>query len=366
MSRIVQLANFYGPESGGLRTVVHRLSQGYRQCGHETILIVPGQTDADDATAHGRRITIASPLLPGGGGYRVIINRRRVESVLRALLPDRIEVSDKLSLTWVGGWGARHGVPAILLSHERLDAILAGRVPAFFPLATITDWWNRRIASRFDAVVCTSAFGAEEFDRIGHGTKRVSLGVDLDELAPLPVRPHPGIELVTLGRLSAEKRPDLALDALEVLRAEGVDARLTMIGSGPLRSALEARASWLPVTFTGHVHDRDLLAGLLASADIGLAPCPVEAFGLGVLETLACGIPVVVADAGGAPELINDRCGRAAAPTGPALADAVRAVAALGASDRRASARRRAERYPWAATIEGMLAVHQLPAWTLA
>ena len=363
MSRIVQLANFYGPESGGLRTVVHRLAAGYRRAGHDTVLVVPGTADADELTPDGRRITIASPPLPGAGGYRVIVGRSRVSAVLRGLQPDRIEVSDKLSLTWVGGWAARHGVPALLFSHERLDGILAGRVPGWFPLRPATDWWNRRVTDRFPTVVCASAFAAEEFGRIGVPVRRIPLGVDLDRFAPLGSRPGRGLELVTVGRLSAEKRPDLAIDTVAELRAAGVDARLTMVGAGPLRAALEARAGRLPVTFTGHVHDRDLLAGLLAAADIGLAPCPIEAFGLGVLETMACGTPVVAADRGAAPELVAGGGGRAAPPSPPALAAAVQALAALPVPARRSAARARADRFPWTATVDALLAAHQLPAW---
>lgn len=364
MSRIVQLANFYGAESGGLRRVVDGLARGYRRAGHESILIVPGDANRDEETRAGRRITLRSPVLPGSGGYRVIASRSRVASVLAELCPDRIEVSDKLTLAWVGRWAADRGVPAVLLSHERLDAILSVRVPGLFPLRTVTAHWNRRLAGSFDTVVCASAFGAEEFTSVGSAVRYVPLGVDLDCCTPA-VRPavtaeaHE-VELVTLGRLSAEKRPELAIDALRRLRAQGVDAALVMIGAGPMRRALEARAERLPVTFTGHVDDRAEIARLLARAHVGLAPCPVEAFGLGVLETLACGTPVVVADGGAAPELIDPRCGRAGPPTPSGLASAVRSVLELPEWSRRQAARRRAEQYPWQATVDRMLAVHQL------
>jgi alpha-1,6-mannosyltransferase len=42
--RIAQLANFYSPISGGLRTVVDTLGRGYAALGHERILVVPGST----------------------------------------------------------------------------------------------------------------------------------------------------------------------------------------------------------------------------------------------------------------------------------------------------------------------------------
>ncbi|HWC39321.1 MAG TPA: glycosyltransferase [Acidimicrobiales bacterium] len=360
-TRIVQLANFYGPESGGLRTVLEELGRGYRRAGFERFSIVPGERDAETTTDAGTRITLAAPLLPGGGGYRVLSSRRRVEAVLERIDPQRLEVSDKLSLVWVGRWASARSVPCVMLSHERLDAILAARVPGWFPLARAADWWNRRLVARFDRVVCTSTFAAEEFERIGTtNLVRVPLGVDLDLFRPRQRKPSASTRLVTVGRLSKEKRPDLAIETLRALRRRGIDAHLTLVGAGPLRSRLAAAAEDLPVRFTGHLDDRTVVAEVLAEADAVLAPCPVESFGLSVLEALAAGTPVVVADGGASVELIDRGSGRTAAPEPAAMADAVAEVLAL--PDRRASARARAERYPWSRTVDGMLAAHCLTA----
>ena len=361
MTRIVQLANFYSPESGGLRTVLDELGRGYRRAGFERFSIVPGERDAEDSSDAGTRVTLAAPLLPGGGGYRVLRSRRRVDAVLDRIGPQRLEVSDKLSLVWVGRWASARGVPCILLSHERLDAILAARVPGWFPLARSADWWNRRLVARFDRVVCTSAFAAEEFERIGTADlARVPLGVDLDLFRPRPRPPSGSTRLVTVGRLSKEKRPELAIETLRTLRQRGVDARLTVVGAGPLQSQLTAEAEDLPVRFTGHLHDRTAVAQLLSESDAALAPCPVESFGLSVLEAMAAGTPVVVANGGASGELIDRGSGRAAAPEPASMADAVTELLAL--PDRRASARARAELYPWSSTVDGMLAAHCLTA----
>jgi alpha-1,6-mannosyltransferase len=80
------------------------------------------------------------------------------------------------------------------------------------------------------------------------------------------------------------------------VRAAGIDAVLVVAGDGPLRGRLEraARRKALPVQFAGFVTDPKHLATLLASADVVVAPGPVETFGLAALEALACGTPVVV------------------------------------------------------------------------
>src|SRR5207302_1246563 len=77
---------------------------------------------------------------------------------------------------------------------------------------------------------------------------------------------------------------------------------------GPLRGKLErgARRKGLPVTFAGFITEAMTLAALLASADVVIAPGPVETFGLAALEALACGTPVVVSADSALPEVIGN------------------------------------------------------------
>jgi len=370
--RIVQVANFYGPASGGLRTTVDALGRGYRAAGHDRTLIVPGPAARDEDTAAGRRITVAAPILPGSGGYRAVLDWRQVAAIVPRLDPDCLEVSDRFTLWPLGAWAGRHDLPAVLFAHERLDAILRVRVPQCVPLAPVADRWNRRLAAVFPTVVCTSAFGRAEWDRIGsRNVETVPLGVELSTFTPGPASgahlPDIGpvrrgtAQLVCLGRLSKEKRPDLAVGALAELVAAGVPAELTMIGDGPKLGELRQASRGLPVRFLGHVDDRRAVAHLLAAADMVIAPCPVESFGLSVLEALACGTPVVTANAGAAQELLAPRCGVAAAPRASALAAAVAVVLTWPKEQVGAATRAQAARFPWSATIGGMLGAHRAP-----
>jgi len=361
--RIVQLANFYAPASGGLRTSLEEIGRGYVDSGHERIVIVPGLADGDEVTPSGRRVSFASPRLPGAGGYRVLTSVRRVLRTLDALGPDVLEVSDKLSIAWLLRWARRRNVPIVLFSHERIDAILATRVPRWVPLPAVADLANRRLSRLVDTVIVASAFSAEEFLRVGaNNVRRIPLGVDLDVFRPVPRGPDPNgrpVTLVTLSRLSSEKRPDLTIECLRALRESGVDAQLVLIGDGPLRSELEQQADGLPVEFTGHITSRPAVAALLAAADVAIFPSAVETFGLAILEALACGTPVVVPAAGAAPELVRpDGSGIACAATAEGLAAGVRELLAVPAEQRRRAARRAAEDYPWSATVDQLLDSH--------
>jgi len=103
-----------------------------------------------------------------------------------------------------------------------------------------------------------------------------------------------------VGRFAIEKRWDVVLDAFERVRAKR-GAVLVLFGDGPERARLERRAS-PGVRFAGFEQDRARLGESLSAADLLVHGCPYETYGLGVAEAVACGLPVVVPDAGGAAE----------------------------------------------------------------
>ncbi|MFJ5710368.1 glycosyltransferase [Streptomyces sp. NPDC093105] len=367
--RIVRLANFVTPTSGGLRTALDRLGRGYRAAGHEPVLIVPGATAGDEPADQGRVVTLPGPELPGTGGYRVLADRRGIADLLDRLAPDRIEVSDRTTLRWTGEWARRARVPSVMVSHETADGVLrTWGVPAALA-ARAADRLNRRTAWAYGRIVCTTAWAEEEFVRVGaRNVVRAPLGVDLERCRPGRRDPAvraryaegAGVLLVLCSRLSVEKRPGTALDALARLRDAGVPARLVVAGDGPLRPGLERRARerGLPVRFLGHVADREELADLQAAADLCLAPGPAETFGLSALEALACGTPAVVSASSALPEVVG-AAGAAAADTPAAFADAARGLLALPEAGRRAAARARAEHFSWDRSVAAFLRAHE-------
>ncbi|GIG56519.1 GDP-mannose-dependent alpha-(1-6)-phosphatidylinositol dimannoside mannosyltransferase [Longispora fulva] len=358
--RIVRLANFVTPTSGGLRTALYSLGQGYAGAGHEPVLVIPGADHGEEDTPQGKVITLPGVHVPGLGGYRVMLRRRPLLDLLGRLDPDRLEVSDRTTLRWTGAWARAHGVPAVMVSHESLDGLLGvARLPGP-ALRWLAGRLNRNTARDYDRVICTTDWATREFDRIGvRNVDQVPLGVDLDLFRPDRRAPHggPGVLLVCCVRLSLEKRPQRALTTLAALRSRGVDARLVIAGDGPLRERLEAEAAagGLPVTFTGWMSDRGALADLLASADVVIAPGPVETFGLAALEALACGSPVVVSSSSALPGVVGDA---GVAVAGEDMSAGVVELLGRPEAGRRAAARARAEMFGWDAAVRGFLAVH--------
>ncbi|MCK9876485.1 glycosyltransferase [Frankia sp. Ag45/Mut15] len=369
--RIVQAANFVAPASGGIRTTLRQLAAGYTAAGHEVIQILPGERDSVEELAHARVVRVRAPRL-GSTGYRVISQPWRVAALLEAEAPDRLEVHDRATLAGLGRWARRNGVRSLVVSHERLDRLLGAWTPrslrGMLPTTATADRANTALAAHFDAVVTTTAWAAAEFVRIhAPNLRHIPLGVELDAFHPdrcdrtlrrAFARDQEAL-LVVASRLSPEKRVDLALDAVAELVRRRVPVRLVIAGDGSARARLERHAAGLPVTFLGFVADRSRLAGLLASADVALAPGPVETFGLAALEALASGTPIVAHHASAVAELVAPGVGLVAAGSGFTFADAVRDLLAAPAPPaRRNAARARAEQFTWAATIAGFLACH--------
>ena len=353
--RVVQVANFYGPRSGGLRTAVDRLGAEYCAAGHEVYLVVPGaRADAQRLPSGVRRISLPARLIPFTGGYRAVLPGP-VTTLLERLEPDALEVSDRLTLRSLGPWGRRHDVATVMISHERLDRLVGQLLPRRLARA-VADLANRRTAANYDAVVCTTAFARAEFDRIAaDNAVTVPLGVDLEQFHPRRrcenvrrqwAQPEQTL-LVHCGRLSVEKHAHRSIDTVAALRDSGVDARLVIVGEGPLRTRLERQAARLPVDFTGYVGCRDTVAGILASADVALAPGPHETFGLAALEALACGTPAVVSNTSALAEILTSDSGAAADNDPRAIAHAVASIIDRPERLRRDSARLRAEDFPW-------------------
>jgi alpha-1,6-mannosyltransferase len=370
--KIIHVANFYGPKSGGIKTTLHNLGLGYRSEGHEFIYLIPGKKFSRESNEYGGCITLPSWVIPFSGGYRVIRSTRQVKSILQALKPDRLEVSDRFTLSCLGRWASQRKIPAIVFSHETLKGLVKSYFG--FSLNKFVKWHNTKLAAKFDYVVTTTDFASSEFNEIGTSNLvQIPLGVDLTNFSPeryndeLRTKMLKGgdVLLVHCGRLSPEKKPERSLQALRELLDRGVNARLVFIGSGPLHKKLYESSGDIPVTFWGYVANKNLLAQMIASADISIAPGPIETFCLAALESLASGTPVVASNTSAVGEFLKTEDGNCvgltAANNGSAFADAIEKLLSLTNEDvqMRQRCRSQAENFPWSKTIFELNALHQ-------
>lgn len=171
---------------------------------------------------------------------------------------------------------------------------------------------------------------------------------------PNPVPPPPPIQggdpgnapshrLVAIGRLFPVKGFDLLLRAFALVRERAPGWTLEIWGEGPERKALEAQALSLGLSgctrFPGLTEDP---YAVLRGADLFVMPSRAEGFPNALAEAMACGLPVVCTDFGGAArEIILDGVnGRLVPPEDPsALAEALVALMSDPAGRARLSAR---------------------------
>jgi glycosyltransferase involved in cell wall biosynthesis len=151
------------------------------------------------------------------------------------------------------------------------------------------------LAARLDAVV----------GPLGDRLHVVSAGVDLDAFTPGDTEvaraalgwDADGPRIAQVGTLIPRKNVTRLLEAFALARAEWGGGSLALVGDGPLRAELEARAAELgiagAVRFTGSADPADVPRWLRA-CDVACLVSEVEGFGLAAIEALGCGKPVVV------------------------------------------------------------------------
>lgn len=362
------------------------------------VLVVPAERDGVEHVGRfGRIHRVAAPRSPAfDRRYRVILPHRflsRGRGGLRDLVaserPDIVEVADKYSLCYFAGLLRRErrrtGIGPTLIgsSCERLDDNLRAFVTRH-PAASMA---ARRFLGgvyigMFDAHVANSQYTAAELERSMRHPHVRPVYVSPPGVHPVNVVlpflraagrqslkatfgiPTTAVCLVYAGRLSPEKNVSILPDMMARLLAVVPDAHLLLIGEGPERMRVAHSAAVSApdrVHFHPHVVDRGALCELTAGADIFVHPNPREPFGIGPLEAMALGVPVVLPAAGGVLTYATDANAWLAVPGAEGLAAAVMRAVVNPAERRRRvdAARHTAARFAWPLAAERLLALHR-------
>jgi glycosyltransferase involved in cell wall biosynthesis len=223
-----------------------------------------------------------------------------------------------------------------------------------FPLPRRMITWAARSA---DAVITVCNALRDEVVALGVDAGRVTSlrnGVDLKLFQPTPRDAGQAFTLLTVGHLVPVKAQELVIGALPLL--PGV--RLVIAGDGPNRGMLENLARELKVvdrtTFLGAVPQAELRTHY-AAADALVLASSREGWANVLLESMACGTPVVASRVYGTPEVVAaPEAGVLMAERSPqGVANAVNALRA--AYPDRAATRRYAEGFSWDATTTGQV-----------
>ncbi len=216
-------------------------------------------------------------------------------------------------------------------------------------------------AKRADAVITVCHALRDEVVALGVPADKVTSlrnGVDLQLFRPTERTANPLFTLLTVGHLVPVKAQELIIAALPLMP----DVRLVVAGDGPNRGMLEALARELKVEarvqFLGAV-PQSQLRDHYGSADALVLASSREGWANVLLESMACGTPVVASRVYGTPEVV-------AAPEAGVLMDQRTPQGVADAVDRlraaypdRGATRRYAERFSWDDTTAGQIALFQ-------
>jgi alpha-1,6-mannosyltransferase len=372
-SLLCDLTQSWSAVGGGVGTYLrHKRQHIVRNTPHRHLLIVPGAKDA--VLEEGRTITatIASPKVPGSPNYRLLLRNGAVRRVLERFRPDLVECQDAYNLPWAAIAHARRNPGTALVAAYCTD----------FPVVYVERPFSRVVgkaiggaASRLCYNYCGSLYrrfdvlyamsengGAAKLRELGLDPEVVPLGVELGEFSP--ERRDPSIRatfgategtplLIYAGRLDREKRANTVVEAFRRL-PQALGARLLLIGDGPLREEIVALRD-PRIHAPGYIGDRNLLATLLASADLYVSAMADETFGISIIEAQASGLPVVGVAAGAMIDRVDGVTGRLG-PIDDSQAMAANIVEILE-GDYRAMSRAAvatAHQYGWDRSMEGL------------
>ncbi len=298
------------PKVDGIVTRLTKTIEFLRKNGDEVIVFCPEGCPKDFMGA--KIIGVAAMPLPLYPELKLGLPGPAVSDALEDFKPDLIHVVNPAVLGLGGIWLAKtNNIPLIASYHTHLPKYLEHYGMGMLePLL-----WELLKAAHNQALLnlCTSSAMVNELHN--KGIQRTALwqrGVDTNIFQPdlrtkemrkklLGEYPDTGSLLIYVGRLSAEKQIERIKPVLENIP----EASLALVGDGPYRSQLEKIFENTKTNFIGYLSGEEL-ASAYASGDIFLFPSSTETLGLVLLEAMASGCPVIGANKGGIPDIIND------------------------------------------------------------
>ena len=298
------------PKVDGIVTRLTKTIDNLVQKGDEVVVFCPEGCPTEYKGA--KIIGVAAMPLPLYPELKLGLPGPAVSDALENFKPDLIHVVNPAVLGLGGIWLAKsNNIPLIASYHTHLPKYLEHYGMGMLePLL-----WELLKAAHNQALLnlCTSTAMVEELE--SKGIKRTALwqrGVDTETFKPefrsqkmrnklLGKYPDKNSLLIYVGRLSAEKQIERIKPVLE----EIPDACLALVGDGPYRNQLEKIFENTQTNFIGYLSGEEL-ASAYASGDIFLFPSSTETLGLVLLEAMAAGCPVIGANKGGIPDIIND------------------------------------------------------------
>jgi phosphatidylinositol alpha 1,6-mannosyltransferase len=321
--RIMIVTDQYPPMVGGVPTVTRDLAVDLAHRGHQVWIVAPSH-DTRDLRLFEHKVQIyrfSSFEWPTYQGLRIaFLPFMPIRNLIKESDPDIIHIHSPGVLGNIAqvlaGWS---GKPTIATNHYlpiNMCWVLAVRPLIGKHFSNVAYSYLMQFYNRCAYVTVPTKTALELLHDHGlHAPARtISNGIDLKKFTPGERNSHilqrynlPEDRplVIHANRLSEEKRIDVLLDAAARMRN---NATIALVGTGPMEAKLRAQADKLNlgdrIRFLGPVSDADLLA-LRRSSEIFVIPSEADLQSLSTMEAMACGLPVIAANAYALPELVH-------------------------------------------------------------
>ncbi len=321
--RIMIVTDQYPPMVGGVPTVTHGLAVDFANREHQVWVVAPsyGTHDTRSVEDKVRVYRFSSFEWPAYEGLRIpFLPFVPVRNLLKKVDPDIIHIHSPIvlgNIAQILAGGLRK--PVIATNHympTNINNSLMSEPLIGKYLSNITYSYLVHFCNRCEYVTAPTQTALNLLYEYGlrAPARPISNGIDLQKYSPgtrdlavlerFKLSPEQPL-LLHVNRLSEEKRIDVLIDAMAKIKS---NAHLALVGTGPIAAELRAQVERLHlqerISCLGFVQDADLLL-LRRAANLFVIPSEAELQSLATMEAMACGLPVLAANAWALPELVH-------------------------------------------------------------
>lgn len=303
-------------EMNGVCRFIRDIGQLAHQAGEELAIVTSSPNVRFNMPYRVNFAPLRSWKLPYYPDVPLILPRRtEIAHWLADYRPDVIEISTPGPMGLLGLRCARKlRVPALGVYHTDFPAFVRD-ITGRRVLASAMRWFMRWFYGQMDGVFSRTRQYVPLLQELGIAQERIHLiqpFVDTtrfhpshDETLWTDLRVRERYKLLFCGRVSKEKNMPMLVRIFAALAKRRSDTALIIAGYGPYLEAFKEQTTGLPIHYLGYLSDAEL-ARLYGASDLYLFPSLTDTLGQVVLESQACGTPVLVSDVGGPREVVAD------------------------------------------------------------
>lgn len=319
--KIAIFTDTYTPQINGVAKTLERLTRYFSRTGIDHIVFAPQNVKDELEKVHVEKVkSIPFAIYPE---CRIALpNLYFIKKKLLRFRPDLIHVATPFNMGLVGRYYAgKLGIPLVGSFHTDFDAYLNYYKMEFLSpiLWNYMRWFHNSMEKTFvpsqETLVQLQEKGFTHLDIWSRGVDCRLFGPSDDSTRNLREKYGIGEKYILsyVGRLAPEKDIETLEKIIEKIgKNRAGDVHWLIAGDGPLSGEMKARFT-KHITFTGYLTPAKL-AHVYAGSDLMVFPSPTETFGNVVLESMACGTPVIGADAGGVRNIISSEINGALCP----------------------------------------------------